>query len=85
MRAACEPIKSLQSCLTLYDLKDYSTPGFSVCGILENSGVDCHALLQGSCHPGIEPRSLMYPTLAGGFFTSGATWEAHEQWGNILL
>ena len=41
------PVKSLQSCLTLYDLKDYSTPGFSVYGILKNSGVDCHALLQG--------------------------------------
>ena len=36
-----------------------------------------------SCHPlgnhtilGIEPRSLMSPTLAGGFFTTSATWEA---------
>ena len=27
---------------------------------------------------GIEPRSLMPPALAGGFFTSRATWEAHE-------
>ena len=25
---------------------------------------------------GIEPASLMSPTLAGGFFTSSATWEA---------
>ena len=25
---------------------------------------------------GIEPRSLMSPALAGGFFTSSATWEA---------
>ena len=41
------PVKSLQSCLTLYDLKDCSTPGFSVYGILKNSGVDCLALLQG--------------------------------------
>ena len=27
--------------------------------------------------PGIEPVSLMSPTLAGGFFTTSAKWEAH--------
>ena len=27
--------------------------------------------------PGIEPTSLMSPALAGGFFTTSATWEAH--------
>ena len=27
--------------------------------------------------PGIEPASLMSPSLAGGFFTTSATWEAH--------
>ena len=26
---------------------------------------------------GIEPTSLMCPTLAGGFFTTSATWETH--------
>ena len=26
--------------------------------------------------PGIEPTSLMSPALAGGFFTTGATWES---------
>ena len=26
--------------------------------------------------PGIEPASFAYPVLAGGFFTTGATWEA---------
>ena len=26
--------------------------------------------------PGIEPSSLMSPALAGGFFTTGAIWEA---------
>ena len=29
--------------------------------------------------PGIEPVSLMSPTLAGGFFTTSATWEAKKQ------
>ena len=27
--------------------------------------------------PGIKPLSLMSPALAGGFFTTSATWEAH--------
>ena len=27
---------------------------------------------------GIEPASLTSPALAGGFFTSSATWEAHD-------
>ena len=27
-------------------------------------------------HPGIEPESLTSPALAGGFFTTSATWEA---------
>ena len=27
-------------------------------------------------NPGIEPTSLTSPALAGGFFTTGATWEA---------
>ena len=26
-------------------------------------------------NPGIEPASFMFPALAGGFFTTGATWE----------
>ena len=28
--------------------------------------------------PGIKPPSLMSPALAGGFFTTSATWEATE-------
>ena len=27
--------------------------------------------------PGIEPAPLMSPALAGGFFTTSSTWEAH--------
>ena len=29
--------------------------------------------------PGIEPVSLMSPALGVGFFTTSATWEAHEK------
>ena len=41
--------KLLQSCLTLCDPMDYSPPGSSVHGdsLGNNTGVDCHALLQG--------------------------------------
>ena len=32
--------------------------------------------------PGIEPLSLMFPALAGWFFTTSATWESHDPvWG----
>ena len=38
----------------------------------------CHALLQGDLPgPGIEPISLMSPALAGGFFTTSATWASY--------
>ena len=38
-----------RSCLALWDLMDYSPPGFSVHGYSpgKNPGVGCHALLQG--------------------------------------
>ena len=34
--------------------------------------------------PGIEPTSLMSPVLAGGFFTTGATWEARSWYCGIF-
>ena len=44
----------------------------------KNTGVGCHALLQGIFPtPGSNPRLLTSPALAGGFFTTSATWEAH--------
>ena len=40
----------------------------------QDTGMGCYALLQGNLpNPGIEP---VFPELAGGFFTTGATWEA---------
>jgi len=45
----------------------------------KNSGVGCHALLQGIfLTQGFEPASLMSPALACGFFTTSTTWEAQE-------
>ena len=56
-------------------------PGSSVHGIFpgKNTGVDCHAPLQGifPTNPGIEPTSLTSPALASRFFTTRATWEVH--------
>ena len=47
----------------------------------ENTGVCCHAFLQGiSLTQGSNPS--LSPALAGGFFTTSATWEAPKQ--NVL-
>ena len=71
--------KLLQLCLTLCDLMDGS-PARLLCpwdSPSKNTGVGCRALLQGNLpKPGIEPVSLMSLSLAGVFFTTGATWEA---------
>ena len=70
--------KLLQSCPTLCDPVDYRPPGSSV---LEdspgkNTGVDCHALLQGIFPTQGQNLYLTSPTLVGGFFTTNFTWEA---------
>ena len=68
-----------QTYLTLCDPMDCSPPGSSVHGDSpgKNTGVGCHALLQGNLpDTGIEPTSLMSPVLTGGFFTTRGTWEA---------
>jgi len=41
----------------------------------KNSEVDCHDMLQG-IFPGIEATCLLFPALAGGFFTTSYKWEA---------
>ena len=67
-----------QSCLTLCDPMDCSPPGFSVHGDSpgKNTGVGCHALLQGE-----QPRDqTQVSCIVGGFFTVCATREAHEYW-----
>ena len=61
----------------LCDPMDNSSPGSSESGRFSRqeywSGL--HALLQGNLlDSGIE---LLSPVLAGGFFTTSATWEAH--------
>ena len=62
-----------QSCVTLCDPMDCSLPASSVHEDCpgKNTGVGCHALLQGDLpSPRIEP--ALAPALAGGFFTTSA-------------
>ena len=59
---------------------DHSPPGSSVHGVLQavilGHGLPCPP--PGDLpDPGTEPTSLMSPALAGGFFTTSATGEAH--------
>ena len=57
---------------------DYSPPGSSVHEILQARRLEWVAMPPPGDlpDPGIEPTSLMSLALAGGFFTTGATWEA---------
>ena len=78
----CVCAKSLQLCLTLCDPMDCSPPGSSAHGILQQeywSGLPCPP--PGDLpDPGVEPTSL---TLAGGIFTTSASWEVlphHTTW-----
>ena len=68
--------KSLQSCLTLWPCRllcPWDSPG-------KNTGVGCHALLQGIFPiQRSNPRLLQLPALAGRFFTTSATWEVFRR------
>ena len=72
--------KSFQSCLTLCNPMDCSPPGSSVYGILQARILQwvAIALLQGIfLTQRSNPCLLTSPELAGGFFTTSATWGAH--------
>ena len=69
--------KSLQSCTTLCYPMDHSPP---VCSVYGFSRQDCWSGLlfpspRNFPNPGIETASLMFPALAGRFFTTSDTWE----------
>ena len=75
----CVHAKSLHLCPALCDPMDRHLLGSSVHEILQARILEWVAFpLPGDLpDPGIEPVSRMSPALAGGFFTTGATWEAH--------
>ena len=80
----------LQSFQTLCNPNDYSPPGFSVDAIHQAGILEWVAtpFSRGSSHPAIEPMSLMSPALAGGHFTTSATWEGQTYkflFGDICL
>ena len=50
----------------------------------KNTRMGCHALLEDLLDPESEPMSLMSPELAGGFFTTSATWEAPEIYDMVI-
>ena len=69
--AAAAAAVSLQSCPTLCDPMDGSPPGSPVPGILKARTLQLPFPTPGDLpDPGIEPMSLVSPTLAGGFFTT---------------
>ena len=63
---------------TLFNPLDCSLPCSSVHGILQARILEWVATSssRGSPNPEVEPPSRTSPALAGGFFTTGATWEA---------
>ena len=69
-------VKVIQSSSTLCDPMDCGLPGSSVHGILQARILQWVAMsLPGDLpDPGLNPH-LMSPVSAGGFFTTGATWE----------
>ena len=73
-------VQSLQSCPTLCDPRDCSpqaplSVGFSRHEYWSGLPFPSPGHLP---HPGIEPGSLTCPALAGGFFTTSATWEVQS-------
>ena len=75
----CVHAKSLQSHSTLRNPMDCSPSGASLHGILQTKILDWVAMpsSRASSLPRDEPTSPVAPALAGGFFTTSATWEAH--------
>ena len=70
--------KLLQSCPPLCNPMDCSLPASSVHGILQANVLQWVAIPSPGDfpNPGIKLMSLTSPTLAGGFLTTRATWEA---------
>ena len=75
---ACVRSEMLQLCPTVCNPVDCNPPGSSVLGILQARVLEWVACPPPGDLPdqGIEPAPLMSPALAGGFFTTSATWEA---------
>ena len=75
--------KLLQSCLTLCNPVDCSPSGSSVLGILQARVLEWVVLPPS--WKSSQPKDLTHsPVLAGGFFTTGTTWEAQiHAWNGV--
>ena len=75
---SCVHAESLQSCPTLCDPTDCSLPGSSVHRILQARMLAWVAISssRGSSRPRDQTHISVSPALAGGFFTTHATWKA---------
>ena len=74
----CVCAQSLQSCLTLCDPVDYSSPGSSVLGILQARILEWVAMpsFRGSSQPRDQTHVSCISCISSGFFAHWATWEA---------
>ena len=74
----CVSVLNHFSCVSLCNPMDCSPPGSSVHGTLQARILEWPAVPSSreSSQPGVKPMSLTSLALAGGFFTSSATWEA---------
>ena len=71
-QVACSVCSGAQSCLTLYDLMDYSPQGSSLHGITQARTLEWVTIPSSGDlpDPGVKPTSPMSSALAGGFFTT---------------
>ena len=77
---------SARSCPTLCSPMDCSPPDSSAHGIFQARILEWGFITLGDLpDPGIEATSLASPALAGGFFTTSATWEAQRWDGEINI
>ena len=74
---ACVHARLFQSHLTFCNPVEHSPPGSSVHGILQARILEWVACPPPGdlLDPGIKLMSLMFPTLAGSFFTTDTTWK----------
>ena len=83
----CVHTKSLHSCPILCNPMDCGLPGSFVHVIFQQEywGRLLFPPPGNLPDPGIEPVSLTAPALAGGFFTTSATWKAPEDYKRLAL
>ena len=83
----CVHVKLIHSCPTRQPYGLCSLPGSSVRGIPQARILEWVVFSPPGDlpNPGIKPASLPSPALAGKFFTTSATWEAHLQYIPLII